>query len=64
MIKDIGNRNINSKEEYEQALEELDNLWFIAEMSDDYSRTLSEQADIREARKKLYNQCIEKGFVL
>lgn len=51
-----------TEEDYVKIIDELENLWFIADMSDDYCRTLSEQAHIREVYKDVYAQAVNNGL--
>ena len=51
-----------TEDEYAKMIDELEDLWFIADMSDDYCRTLSEQAHIREVYKDIYDQAVKNGL--
>lgn len=53
---------INTQEELEHALETLDGNEFIANMSDDYSRTRSEVAEVDRQRADVIRQAKEKGL--
>lgn len=51
---------INTKEEYQKAMEELDRREFYAEMSDDYSATCREKEAITKERREINTQAKEK----
>lgn len=53
---------INTQEDLEKALETLDGNEFIANMSDDYSRTRSEVAEVDRQRADVIRQAKEKGL--
>jgi hypothetical protein len=54
---------INTQEDLEKALETLDGNEFIANMSDDYSRTRSEVAEVDRQRADVIRQAKEKGLL-
>lgn len=53
---------INTQEDLEKALETLDGNEFIANMSDDYSRTRVEVAEVDKQRADVIRQAKEKGL--
>lgn len=55
--------NITTKAEYDAAMEELDGNDFCAEMSDDYSVTRSEQAEVSHQRAEVIRQAKERGLI-
>ena len=54
---------INTKEDYDKAMEVLDGNEFCANMSDDFYRYNIEMAEIRLQRYSVQRQAIEKGIV-
>lgn len=54
---------INTIEDYEKAMEELDGNDFIAEMSDDFSYWKSEKAEVAAQRAQVIAQAKEKGII-
>lgn len=54
---------INTLEDYEKAMEELDGNEFIAEMSDDFSYWQSEKAEVAAQRAQVICQAKEKGII-
>ena len=54
---------INSKEDYDEAMKILDENEFIAEMSDDFMYWRSEKDDVARQRCQVRKQAIEKGIV-
>ena len=54
---------INTKEDYDRAMEVLDGNEFIAEMSDDFSYWKSEKAEVERQRAIVRKQAIEKGII-
>lgn len=54
---------INTLEDYENAMEELDGNEFIAEMSDDFSYWQSEKAEVAAQRAQVISQAKEKGII-
>lgn len=54
---------INTIEDYEKAMEELDGNDFIAEMSDDFSYWKSEKAEVAAQRSQVIAQAKEKGII-
>ena len=56
-------RIINTREEYEKAMEELDRREFYAEMSDDYSMTRREMEKIAKERHEINTQAEEKNLL-
>lgn len=55
--------DITTKAEYDAAMEELDGNDFCAEMSDDYSVTRSEQAEVFNQRAEVIRQAKERGLI-
>lgn len=55
--------NINNREDYDAAMETLNGNWFVAEMSDSYALTLSEQREITRQKKAVIAQAIMKGII-
>lgn len=55
--------DVNTEEEVEQALQELEDSEFVANMSDDYSRTRQEIAEIERQRAQILRQAKEKGIL-
>lgn len=55
--------DVNNTEEVEQALKELGESEFVANMSDDYSRTRQEIAEIERQRAQILRQAKEKGIL-
>ena len=54
---------INTKEDYEEAMKRLDGSEFCAEMSDDFERWRKEKAEIESQRSQIRQQAIEKGLI-
>ena len=54
---------INTREDYENALKTLDGNEFCAEMSDDYSCTKRELAEIAKQRAEVIAQAKAKGII-
>ena len=54
---------INTKEDYENAMKTLDENEFIAEMSDDFRYWQSEKEEVRRQRYIVIKQAIEKGII-
>lgn len=54
---------INTREDYENAMKELDGNDFIAEMSDDFSYWRSEKAEVAKQRAQVIAQAKEKGII-
>ena len=54
---------INTKEDYDKAMEVLDGNEFCANMSDDFYRYNTEMAEIRLQRYSVQKQAIEKGII-
>lgn len=54
---------INSREDYEKAMQELDDNEFTAEMSDDFWRWQKEIAEVRDQRAEVRYQAIKKGII-
>lgn len=55
--------DVNNTEEVEQALKELYESEFVANMSDDYSRTQQEISEIERQRAQILRQAKEKGIL-
>lgn len=55
--------DVNTEEEVEQALQELEDSEFVANMSDDYSQTRCEVAEIERQRQQIIRQAKEKGIL-
>lgn len=55
--------DVNTEEEVKQALQELDDSEFVANMSDDYLQTRREVAEIERQRRQLIQQAKEKGIL-
>lgn len=55
--------DVNTEEEVEQALQELEDSEFVANMSDDYLQTRREVAEIERQRRQLIQQAKEKGIL-
>lgn len=55
--------DVNTEEEVEQALQELEDSEFVANMSDDYSQTRREVAEIERQRRQIIRQAKEKGIL-
>lgn len=53
-------KNINTKEDYRKAMEELDRREFYANMSDDYGVTCREMEKITKERHEINTQAKEK----
>lgn len=53
-------KNINTKEDYRKAMEELDRREFYANMSDDYGVTCREMEKITKERYEINTQAKEK----
>lgn len=54
---------INTKADYENALETLDENEFVASMSDDYFRERMEKEEIFRQRAEVRKQAREKGII-
>lgn len=54
---------INSREDYDQAMHELDENEFVAEMSDDFYYWQREKAEVEKQRFDVRRQAIEKGII-
>ena len=54
---------INTLEDYEKAMEELDGNEFIAEMSDCFHIWQSEKAEVAAQRAQVIAQAKEKGII-
>lgn len=54
---------INSREDYDQAMHELDENEFVAEMSDDFYYWQREKAEVAKQRFDVRRQAIEKGII-
>lgn len=54
---------INSEEDYINAMRTLDENQFIAEMSDDHYYWQSETAEVERQRCSVRKQAIEKGII-
>ena len=54
---------INTREDYDKAMTALDDAEFIAEMSDCYSITLNEKAEIERQRVDVMRQAKERGLL-
>ena len=54
---------INTREDYDKAMTVLDDAEFIAEMSDCYSITLNEKAEIDRQRLDVMRQAKERGLL-
>ena len=54
---------INTKEDYNKAMEILDGNEFCAEMSDDFFRSNSEKAEIARQRVEVITQAWAKGVI-
>lgn len=54
---------INTKEDFEQALEVLNGNEFCAEMSDDFSVWRREKNEVAKQRADVYRQAKEKGII-
>ena len=55
-------KNINTKEDYKKAMEELDRREFYANMSDDYRVTCREMEAITKERREINTQAKEKNL--
>lgn len=55
--------SIKTKADYDAAMAKLDDMEFIAEMSDDYRRCLSEKNDIARQRYELTKLAEEAGII-
>lgn len=55
--------SIKTKADYDAAMAKLDDMEFIAEMSDDYGRCLSEKNDIARRRYELTKLAEEAGII-
>ena len=55
--------DINSRKEYDEAMCNLDDSEFIAEMSDSYSVTCNEKQEIEKQRVEVIRQAKEKGLL-
>lgn len=53
-------KNINTKEDYQKAMKELDHREFYANMSDDYAVTCREMEKITKERHEINTQAKEK----
>lgn len=53
---------IETEEDFKAAVDKLENLWFCAEMSDDYRRELAEKEEIREVYREVLAQAQAKGI--
>lgn len=53
---------IKTEEDFAKAVDELEKLWFYAEMSDDYRRELAEKEEIREMYRDVLAQAQAKGI--
>ena len=54
---------INSREDYEAAMKELDDSEFVAEMSDDFGYWRSEKAEVEKQRAQVIAIAKEKGII-
>lgn len=54
---------INTKEDYDKAMEILDNNEFCAEMSDDFFRSNREKAEVARQRAEVTAQARVKGII-
>lgn len=54
---------INSREDYDRAIESLDCADFCARMSDDYSVECRERAEIAKQRAEIVQMAEEKGII-
>ena len=55
--------DINSREDYEKAMETLKRDDFIAEMSDSYAITCSERREVRKQRLEIMEQVKRKAYI-
>ena len=54
---------INTKEDYDKAMEILDGNEFCAEMSDDFFRSNKEKAEVARQRAEVITQARAKGII-
>lgn len=54
---------IETKEDYDEAMKILDGNDFIAEMSDDFSYWQREKEEVRRRRADVRRQALEKGII-
>lgn len=54
---------INTKEDYDKAMEVLDGNEFCANMSDDFYRYRLEMEEIKAQRYSVKKQALEKGII-
>jgi hypothetical protein len=54
---------INTKEDYDKAMEILDGNEFCAEMSDDFFRSNKEKAEVARQRAEVIAQARAKGII-
>lgn len=55
--------NINTREDFTNAVETINNWLFYASMSDDYQRELKETAEANRQMREVVKQAREKGWV-
>lgn len=55
--------NINTLEDFTNAMETIDTWLFYASMSDDYQRELKEKAEANRQMRDVVRQAREKGWV-
>ena len=55
--------DVNTEEGVEQALQELEDSEFCANMSDDYRQTQNEIYEIKRQRRQIIRQAKEKGIL-
>ena len=54
---------INTKEDYDKAMEWLERAEVCADMSDDYQRSESEKSEIKAQRIQVMQKAFEKGLI-
>lgn len=55
--------NINTLEDFNNAMKTINNWLFYASMSDDYQRELEEKAEANRQMRDVVRQAREKGWV-
>ncbi len=55
--------HIETKEDYDKAMDYFESMDFIAQMSDDYSREQAERAEIARQAFEVIKQAREKGLI-
>lgn len=63
MVKMGRKWEINTKEDYEKAMETLDGNEFIANMSDDFYYWKKEKDEVARQRREVIAQAKEKGII-